>query len=51
MPAVGFGLGLERLLLTLEKEGIEIPKENLFDLYIGARGEELKWKHLSLQIS
>ena len=39
MPAVGFGLGLERLLLTLEKEGIEIPKENLFDLYIGARGD------------
>lgn len=40
MPAVGFGLGLERLLLTLEKEGIEIPKEDLFDLYIGARGED-----------
>jgi len=40
MPAVGFGLGLERLLLTLEKEGIEIPKENLFDIYIGARGDE-----------
>jgi histidyl-tRNA synthetase len=40
MPAVGFGMGVERLIMTLEKEGIEIPKENLFDLYIGARGEE-----------
>ena len=40
MPAVGFGMGIERLIMTLEKEGIEIPNENLFDLYIGARGEE-----------
>ena len=42
MPAVGFGMGIERLIMTLEKENIEIPKENLFDLYIGARGEEEK---------
>lgn len=40
MPAVGFAIGIERLIMTLEKEGIEIPNENLFDLYIGARGEE-----------
>jgi histidyl-tRNA synthetase len=40
MPAVGFAIGIERLIMTLEKENIEIPKENLFDLYIGARGEE-----------
>ncbi|MDG5852383.1 MULTISPECIES: histidine--tRNA ligase [Clostridium] len=39
MPAVGFGMGVERLIMTLEKENIEIPKEKLFDLYIGARGE------------
>lgn len=42
MPAVGFGLGLERLIMTLEKEGIEIPNEGLVDLYIGARGETAK---------
>lgn len=42
MPAVGFGLGLERLIMTLEKEGIEIPNEGLVDLYIGARGEAAK---------
>ena len=40
MPAVGFGMGEERLIMTLDNENIEIPKENLFDLYIGARGEE-----------
>lgn len=42
MPAVGFGLGLERLIMTLEKEGIEIPNEGVVDLYIGARGEAAK---------
>ena len=42
MPAVGFGLGIERLLLTLQNEGIEIPNEGLYDLYVGARGEEGK---------
>ena len=42
MPAVGFGLGIERLLLTLKNEGIEIPNEGLYDLYVGARGEEGK---------
>ena len=42
MPAVGFGMGIERLIMTLEKEQIEIPKENLFDLYIGTIGEEEK---------
>ena len=42
MSAVGFGLGIERLLLTLQNEGIEIPNEGLYDLYIGARGEEGK---------
>ena len=25
MPAVGFGMGIERLIMILEKEGIEIP--------------------------
>ena len=42
MPAVGFGLGIERLLLTLKNEGIEIPSEGLYDLYVGAREEEGK---------
>ncbi len=48
MPAVGFGMGVERLIMILEKEGIEIPNENLFDLYIGARGDEAKFKAFTL---
>lgn len=42
MQAVGFAMGMERLIMTLEKEGIEIPKQDMVDLYIGARGEEEK---------
>lgn len=42
MPAVGFGLGLERLIMTLEQEGIEIPNEGYIDLYIGSRGDKAK---------
>lgn len=44
MPAVGFGLGLERLIMTLEKEGANIPKESHIDLYIGSRGDDAKLK-------
>lgn len=42
MPAVGFGMGLERLIMTLEQEGIEIPNEGYIDLYIGSRGDKAK---------
>ena len=48
MPAVGFGMGIERLIMILEKEGIEIPNENLFDLYIGARGDNAKFEAFTL---
>ncbi|MDD7794042.1 histidine--tRNA ligase [Clostridium sp. 'White wine YQ'] len=47
-PAVGFGLGLERLLLTLEEEGIEIPEPNTIDLYIGSMGDLARVKAFAL---
>lgn len=40
MPACGFALGMERLILALEEQGIEIPDENGVDIYIGNIGEE-----------
>ncbi|MGL4453392.1 MAG: histidine--tRNA ligase [Sarcina sp.] len=43
-PAVGFAMGLERLLLTLEEEGIEIPEPNRFDLFLGNMSNEAKVK-------
>lgn len=39
-PSVGFGMGIERLLLTLESNGIEIPKQDSIDLFIVSMGDE-----------
>jgi histidyl-tRNA synthetase len=47
-PAIGFGLGLERLLLTLEEEGIEIPEPNYMDIFIGSIGDEARLEAFSL---
>ena len=38
-PAVGFGLGIERLLLRLEETGFVIPDEKPVDLYIAPLGD------------
>lgn len=38
-PAIGFGLGIERLLIRLDELGVEIPKENKIDLYVIPLGE------------
>ena len=40
MEGIGFAMGMERLIMTLEKEGVEIPNTDVVDLYIGARGDE-----------
>ena len=40
VPAVGFGLGMERLLLVLENIGKEIPTPSRYDLYIASMGEQ-----------
>ena len=43
LPAVGFGMGLERVLMLLEGEGIELPKPALLDVFVTYMGEhELK---------
>lgn len=38
-PCMGFGLGLERLILLMENVGIEIPKESGCDLYFAPFGK------------
>lgn len=38
-PAIGFGLGIERLLIRLSELGIEIPETGKPDLYIAPLGE------------
>ena len=47
-PGVGFGLGKERLLLTMEACGVEIPEPSGADVFIAVMGEEAKAAGLKL---
>ncbi len=40
-PGVGFALGMERLLLALEHENIELPIRDALDVYVVAIGDEV----------
>lgn len=40
-PCVGFGIGLERVLLLLEKAGVEIPNCNIPAVFVMAQNAEL----------
>ena len=39
-PAFGFGMGLERLIIILDKQGIELPLETSLDVYVAVLGPE-----------
>ena len=39
IPAVGFGMGLERVLMLLDSEGIEIPKPDWYEVFVTYMGE------------
>ena len=39
LPAVGFGMGIERVLMLLESEGIEIPKPEQYDVFVTYMGQ------------
>ena len=42
LPAVGFGMGMERLLLTMEAVGVKIPEPQKIDVYFAAVGDAAK---------
>ena len=42
IPGVGFGLGIERLLLLMENLGVEIPEPDAVDAFIAVMGDEAK---------
>ena len=42
VPAIGFGMGLERLLLALEAEGIQVGGDDAVDFFLITLGEEAK---------
>lgn len=44
IPSAGFGMGLERILYFLDKEGVELPSEEPVTLYVGILGKEAKAK-------
>ena len=42
IPAVGFGVGIERIINELAAEGVELTKEPSVELYVGILGQEAK---------
>ena len=48
VPGVGFAIGLERLLLALEKENIDISIDSDLEVYVIPMGDEAKLKSISL---
>jgi histidyl-tRNA synthetase len=48
LPSLGFAMGLERLLMLMEKQGVAFPEEHKPDLYIVPMGEAAQIKALSL---
>ncbi len=47
-PAFGFGMGIERLILVLEKQSIELPIDTQIDVYIAVLGQEANGGALEL---
>ena len=39
LPAVGFGMGLERVLMLMDAEGVEIPRPPQYDVFVTYMGE------------
>lgn len=48
IPGVGFGLGIERLLMLMEANGFEIPKPEGDDVFIVTIGDKAREKGLEL---
>lgn len=44
IPSAGFGMGIERILYFLDKEGVELEAEEPVTLYVGILGKEAKAK-------
>ena len=48
LPSLGFAMGLERLLMVMDAQGIEIPNDEKCMLYIATMGEKAKRKAFEL---
>lgn len=47
-PGIGFGLGIERLLLTMESQGIKIKQDDNIDLFVASIGDNAAKKTLGI---
>ncbi|WP_407723252.1 histidine--tRNA ligase [Ruminococcus sp. JL13D9] len=48
MPSLGFAMGLERLLMVMDAQGIAIPDDDKCALYIATMGDDAKVKAFEL---
>ncbi len=48
MPSLGFAMGLERLLMVMDAQGITIPDDDKCALYIATMGDDAKVKAFEL---
>lgn len=48
LPSLGFAMGMERLLMVMDKQGIEIPDNDECMLYIATMGDAAKVKAFEL---
>lgn len=48
LPSLGFAMGIERLLMLMDKHGIEIPKPSTCDLYVAVMGESASLKSFEI---
>ena len=50
-PALGFAMGIERLLLLMDKQGLTFPEREKCSLYIATMGEKASFKAASIASS
>lgn len=48
IPALGFAIGLERLMLLMESQNIELPADNACELYVAAMDSEALKKAIQI---
>ncbi|MGI6145336.1 MAG: histidine--tRNA ligase [Clostridia bacterium] len=48
LPGIGYAMGIERIILTLEEQGIELPTEIKTHVFIAALGEKAQKKGAKL---
>lgn len=48
LPSLGFAMGIERLLMLMDKQGIEIPQPSTCELYVAVMGESASLKSFEI---